>query len=806
MARSSWSPYLERFLLLTVALVTMGSAAWSQDWLPIESAHISGTGTLTLGPGGDLNYVSPGNGLTVWQAARGVERPLGIGRRWQGKIYWDGDDSLYYFEKGGVLGGHKLHRYRISTGNETTLHGDLLYPQAGAANADAVYFCNQENIGARAPVIYRIPPDGGELEELWRGPGGVVRDMCLDGDGFLFILHDDEGDQTLYRWDPKWDFKAGFPETLLEGLSGCSGIAPDRWGNLYFAQGTERTVLSRWLRDEGTVETIFDDPRLHGQAVTDLAVMPDGDAAYLAVSGLPRPGQRSVVRVAFAGPRQQVVEVEEDRQAEEPPQLLSAVTSDVRIPIELDPIAFQAPQQGMHLVHADPGRVDLRLKESTGDYARITAEGGIQIASTRPLDSLEQVEALNNDLARIVDLIKSTVPAMDTEEEIAAKRVRPRFFGDPPGRFHRLVLRYIMETMGDFEWKLHVPECNVREARSLTYREGAVFMLDGRTIAVTWASGPGREVDIADLLGPGAHSLIAHINLAGNAYALLEIVTEPTEGRFYVSGARSENCIIRANESMQVFLGEQEPETERVAVRSAVVSDLPEPAALDPVRALAEDHGLVAELGQDGHLRLDFAHSTKDVAIITQGGNLLVASARPLSSLDHADTLQAELNLLVDLVARTVEDADEQTKWAAKYARARFFSDQPGTFHRITIWALPNLQWTVSIPRCRVQAARASTLSGAGWIKFRDQVVAGGGLFHLGDKKDFTEHAIYGRHALSAEGLFMVFWATLDFLTTPAEGPFELEGDKTDEHAALVSCEDIARCPGLDLLGRAPEP
>jgi gluconolactonase len=167
----------------------------------------------------------------------------------------------------------------------------LDHPEGVAVHPDGSVWC-----GGEAGQVYRIPPDGSELELRVADGDGFTLALAFGPDGLLYYI--DGARRAIMRLDPA----AGNPEVVAIGSIGGhelvipNALAFDRAGNLYITESyspTEPGPGVYRLNPDGNGTLWNSGPFLFANGI---AVAPDQSAVYVAETWA-----RKVTRVPIRG-------------------------------------------------------------------------------------------------------------------------------------------------------------------------------------------------------------------------------------------------------------------------------------------------------------------------------------------------------------------------------------------------------------------------------------------------------------------------------------------------------------------------
>lgn len=211
----------------------------------------------------------------------------------------------------------------------------------------------------------------------------------------------------------------------------------------------------------------------------------------------------------------------------------------------------------------------------SGNDGFLSAQGLLVVAGAKPLDGLAQRDVLDTDLASAIDLLSTLFPEAFTETgKYAVRFDSSTYYADQAGVLHRVFIGInAREKVPDkVDWTLSVPPCRVREARLTTWnqsrrgrRKPAVVTLDGNAIECAQTAAFNQGTILPTWLLDGPHRLV--VGFAGSStfgveaqFGLIEVVTDPTEKRFFVSGPLAQRARVKTSKPISTLWPGGQPE------------------------------------------------------------------------------------------------------------------------------------------------------------------------------------------------------------------------------------------------------
>ncbi|NUP99293.1 MAG: caspase family protein [Armatimonadetes bacterium] len=257
----------------------------------------------------------------------------------------------------------------------------------------------------------------------------------------------------------------------------------------------------------------------------------------------------------------------------------SAVSAAMAMTINLDH-AVEATRRVFQEGESLDGCVHWRF--ASGSDGFLTRDGVVMVGSSKPLESLAQVDQLRADLGAAVDMIAGFVAGLDSATKFEKLAWSSRYYGDRPGLTQ--TVRYSPTMWGGtvvsdqvVAWTVTIPDCALTAARvearaqavawdrttllgsaQLGLRgtglEGGMpgmpgFGLPGLNpapAATATARSTQAQVVPVNLLRPGEHS-VRLVTLDDTTFVEVTFLTEPTTQRFRWRGIDSDRLLPMVN-------------------------------------------------------------------------------------------------------------------------------------------------------------------------------------------------------------------------------------------------------------------
>jgi len=219
---------------------------------------------------------------------------------------------------------------------------------------------------------------------------------------------------------------------------------------------------------------------------------------------------------------------------QEMPLFGSAISAELGAPVDFL-VLYERANSTYEVIDHDPGRIVWRFAGTTGDWAIVSADGRLIVASTVDLD-LAAKDILEKELNLVMDLLNSVEGGISAESRENAIDYAIYYASDA-GIYHRI--RYSFS--GDFDLSLRVPDWVLMKAKfsvlgsdrdAIDGRSGQHHLLDGRHLTGCDATyGESCSVPSQDVtlwIGPGVHEIEA-IQIDDPHQMIIEAITAPSE-------------------------------------------------------------------------------------------------------------------------------------------------------------------------------------------------------------------------------------------------------------------------------------
>jgi len=158
------------------------------------------------------------------------------------------------------------------------------------------------------------------------------------------------------------------------------------------------------------------------------------------------------------------------------PQFSSGASINAGIPVSSN-ILYQRADMKYEVIMHNDSMVVWKLKDTTGDWVYVSADGKILVASTADFGfaSMDNIKTELNDAINFIKTIGVQIP--DDARDNALDKID--YYGDGVGVYHRL--KY--DFKGSRDAYLVVPNTTIKNAR-FTIKDQVIMITMGRTITI----------------------------------------------------------------------------------------------------------------------------------------------------------------------------------------------------------------------------------------------------------------------------------------------------------------------------------
>jgi tetratricopeptide (TPR) repeat protein len=341
--------------------------------------------------------------------------------------------------------------------------------------------------------------------------------------------------------------------------------------------------------------------------------------------------------------------------------------------IGLAPVRVAAEKASFAVVRSDPGELVIQFTGS-GNYGYIRSSGGILIAGTHDIRTLDDVDLLSADLGRAVSLLEQVSPSIPAKMKYDCLYLNPVYYLPDPRVFQQLLF-----PPGTFDGRLIVPDCQMKHARivglptpqypgrpggdprpSNRPRSAVRFREKQLRSYNAYPEGERYTCDITDQLVFGVHQL----KIEGEATVVaLQVLTAPTTEVLQFAGSGGERVVAT-----------------RVLPVSTAVSETREPAApgapsesqRSPAQPRVEGPAISRTALRDVAKALDETVKKLDAGVMPSpdDAQLKANLAQPLLWLGEYNVRRNQPEAALPLLERCVRLAPDEALAHAALARA----------------------------------------------------------------------------------------------------------------------------------------
>jgi len=184
-------------------------------------------------------------------------------------------------------------------------------------------------------------------------------------------------------------------------------------------------------------------------------------------------------------------------------------------------------------------------------------DGVIVIASAQPLDNVGVLNQLDADLATAINVVASVTPNVTDADKLSRRFRASRYYADQPGMLHRIYFGFDehQQTPEVQNWVLSVPDCKAVGGRTVGFTGGGMWWGDDASIRLRDQLLLGPKLGTTLELKPfepavityGQHAMTITHQWSRSAFFEMDVITEPTAGRFSLTGALADRAHIWVN-------------------------------------------------------------------------------------------------------------------------------------------------------------------------------------------------------------------------------------------------------------------